>query len=243
MSAPLVSVVIPAFNAEPFLAEAIESVLAQTYAPYELVVVDDGSTDRSAEIAAGYEGVRLIRNSESRGAAAARNRGAKAARGEILAFVDADDLLLPSKLDFQVGELLKRDDEVCVLASQEFIVEDGASIPMAALTDRQRPAWVDADFPNLYTMTMVLKKRLFLSSSGFTEGLDYTEDVDFLFRLIEAGVELSRHREVVVRRRAHAGNMTQDAAATQTALFRAFKARIERHRSRAPENGSPGQPD
>ncbi len=243
MGNPLVSVVIPAHNAERFLGEAIESVFAQTYAPVEAVVVDDGSSDATTEIASGYEGMRLIRNPESRGAAAARNAGVEAARGEILAFVDADDVLLPGKLEFQVDELLSRDDEVCVLASQEFIVEDGASIPMAALTDRRRPAWVDDEFPNVYTMTMVLRKSLFRSLSGFTEGLSYTEDVDFLFRLIEGGVELSRHREVVVRRRAHAGNMTQNAANTQTALFRAFKARIERHRSRTPEAGGPGQPD
>src|SRR5215217_62523 len=94
---PLVSVVIPCYNQAHFLKEAIESVLKQSYAHYEIVVVDDGSTDETSEVASSYEGVRLIRQ-ENRGLAEARNTGIKHSEGDFLVFLDADDRLLPEAL-------------------------------------------------------------------------------------------------------------------------------------------------
>src|SRR5215217_7762241 len=94
---PLVTVVIPCYNQAHFLKEAIESVLKQSYAHYEIVVVDDGSTDETSEVASSYEGVRLIRQ-ENRGLAEARNTGIKHSEGDFLVFLDADDRLLPEAL-------------------------------------------------------------------------------------------------------------------------------------------------
>jgi len=102
VSRPLVSVVIPVYNAEPFLREALDSVLAQDYEPFEVIVVDDGSTDGSGTIARSYPEVRYLRQ-ENQGPAVARNAGIAAAQGEFLAFFDADDVMLPNKLSVQVG--------------------------------------------------------------------------------------------------------------------------------------------
>lgn len=101
-SEPLVSVIVPAFNAEATLAEALRSALAQTYPNIEIVVVDDGSSDRTAEIAAGFEGVTLIRKANG-GIASARNAGIAAAKGEWIAPLDADDLWHPTKIARQVA--------------------------------------------------------------------------------------------------------------------------------------------
>src|SRR6476469_10004419 len=99
---PLVSVVIPAYNAERFLGEAIESVLAQGYAHFELIVVDDGSSDRTAEVARSFgDRVRTIEQ-ENSGVSAARNAGTRAAGGELLAFLDADDRWSPGWLERMV---------------------------------------------------------------------------------------------------------------------------------------------
>jgi glycosyltransferase involved in cell wall biosynthesis len=102
--AGLVSVVIPCYNQARFLGEAIESVLSQSYRAFEVVVVDDGSTDNTSEVVARYAGadagVRLIRQ-ENRGLAGARNRGLAEAEGEYVVFLDSDDRLLPDAL--QVG--------------------------------------------------------------------------------------------------------------------------------------------
>jgi glycosyltransferase involved in cell wall biosynthesis len=99
---PTVSVVIPAYNAEAYLREALDSVFAQTRPPDEVVVVDDGSTDRTSEVAASYgDRVRLLRQ-PNRGEAAARNAGVLAARGALIAFLDADDTWLPRYLESQL---------------------------------------------------------------------------------------------------------------------------------------------
>jgi glycosyltransferase involved in cell wall biosynthesis len=105
VSEPLISVVIPAHNAEKYLAEALESVRSQAFSDYEIIVIDDGSTDRTAEIASRYDGVVLLSQS-NRGEAGARNTGIRAARGKYVAFLDADDVWLPSKLEKQAAHLV-----------------------------------------------------------------------------------------------------------------------------------------
>ena len=104
---PLVSIIIPCHNAAPWLAETLESALAQTWPEKEIILVDDGSTDGSLEVARGYEsrGVCVLRQA-NRGAAAARNAGLAAARGDYLQFLDADDLLEPDKIAVQMDRLL-----------------------------------------------------------------------------------------------------------------------------------------
>lgn len=106
MSHPIISVVIAAYNAEKYLAETLASVRAQTFPDYEIVLVDDGSTDGTAALAALHEDVVIVRQS-NRGEAAARNTGIRAARGEFVAFLDADDIWLPWKLEKQVDELMR----------------------------------------------------------------------------------------------------------------------------------------
>ena len=102
--APLVSVIVPCYEQAPYLEEAIESVLAQTYAQVEVVVVDDGSPDNAARVAARFPGVRLVRQ-PNQGLAGARNTGIRESEGELLVFLDADDRLLPRALEAGVAEL------------------------------------------------------------------------------------------------------------------------------------------
>src|SRR5689334_6850738 len=104
---PLVSVVIPAFNRAFILPEALDSVLAQTWKDFEVLVVDDGSTDNTEEVLEPYvarHGVRFLRQA-NQGPAAARNRGIEAARGKYVAFLDSDDLWLPIKLAVQIPRM------------------------------------------------------------------------------------------------------------------------------------------
>ena len=101
-SAPAASVVIPAYNAERFIGEAINSVLGQTYRDFEVIVVDDGSTDKTAEVVKAYEEVRYLYK-ENGGTASARNRGIEASRGRYVAFLDADNLWEPAKLEAQMA--------------------------------------------------------------------------------------------------------------------------------------------
>lgn len=120
----LVSVVMPVYNAEAFLAEAIESVLAQTWPHWELLLVDDGSTDRSPEIARSCAGdrVRLLEHPgrANRGESAARNLGLREARGDLIAFLDADDVWLPEKLERQAPLLLARPEAGMLYGNTEY---------------------------------------------------------------------------------------------------------------------------
>jgi glycosyltransferase involved in cell wall biosynthesis len=235
-STPLVSVVIPAYDAERYLGEAIESVLAQTYAPAETIVVDDGSSDGTAAVARSYPGVKLIAQ-ENAGPAAARNRGFAACHGDLIAFHDADDLMTPDKLAVQVGEMLADPAISCVLAEQELLVETGAELPFWAEGTKvptvmpARPEEL-ADEPDVHTMTMVVRREVFERVGGFDEEMRSAEDVDWLLRAAEDGVEFARLPRVLLRRRVHPASLTQDAAAGRSGHFLALKKRIERHRAR-----------
>lgn len=224
MPEPRVSVVIPAFDAEQFLGEAIESCLAQTYPQVETIVVDDGSGDRTAAVASEFEGITLIRQ-KNRGVAAARNAGVAAGTGELVAFLDADDAMLPRRLEVQIGHLLANPEIGYVLAMQETFVEDGAPLPF----------WARGEAATIYPMSMVLSRRLFEEMGGFdAELLGGNDDADLLMRLSEAGVPFARLPDVLVRRRIHATNLTQDETQAKTAVFELFKRRIDRHRAGGP---------
>jgi glycosyltransferase involved in cell wall biosynthesis len=236
-SNPLVSVVIPAYNSERFLGEAIESVLAQTYATVETIVVDDGSSDGTIEVARAHPGVTVIEQ-ENSGPSAARNRGFAASHGEFIAFHDSDDVMTPDKLAVQVGHMLDNPAVGCVLAEQELIVEEGAELPFwvegteVEVVMPPRPPELE-DEPMVHPMTMVVRRETFERVGDFDESMRAAEDFDWMLRATEEGVEIARLSEVLLRRRVHPDSLTQDAAAARAGIFRAFKARIERHRARA----------
>jgi glycosyltransferase involved in cell wall biosynthesis len=236
-SNPLVSVVIPAYNSERYIGAAIESVLAQTYAPLETIVVDDGSSDATVELAAAYAEVTVIAQDNS-GPSAARNRGFAAATGEFVAFHDSDDTMTPDKLAVQIGYLRKNPTVGCVLAEQEVLVEPGAELPfwiegseVPTVMPPRPPEFEDE--PMVHPMTMVVSRAVFKRVGGFDESMRAAEDFDWMLRASEAEVEIARLSNVLLRRRVHAASLTQDAAAARAGFFRALRKRIERHRARA----------
>jgi len=128
---PLVSVIMPAYNAEKYIAEAIESVVAQSYENWELIVIDDCSADNTAEIARSFaekDGrIRLIKNNKNIGAAETRNKGLDLAKGEYIALLDSDDVWLPEKTEKQL-ELAEQTEADIVYCSYAMIDENGAKI-------------------------------------------------------------------------------------------------------------------
>jgi glycosyltransferase involved in cell wall biosynthesis len=111
LNEPIITVVIPVYNGEAYLAEAVESVLAQTWPALEVIAVDDGSTDRSAEIIAGWGSQLVAIHQENRGVAAARNAGIQRAGGQFVAFLDQDDWWLPEKIEKQLA-VFHADDRI-----------------------------------------------------------------------------------------------------------------------------------
>jgi len=122
-----VSVIIPVFNGERFIGEAIQSVMDQTYPPLEIIVVDDGSSDKTADIVRYLSGARpiLYRRQSNQGAAAARNAGVSLAQGEWIAFLDADDVWYPEKLAIQVEHFKTYPDVPFFYSDMDIIDDEG----------------------------------------------------------------------------------------------------------------------
>jgi glycosyltransferase involved in cell wall biosynthesis len=187
-SPPSISVVIPARNAAATIGRALRSVAAQTYPITEIVVVDDASSDATAVAALACPKVRLIHLPERKGAAAARNAGVAAAKGEWIAFLDADDMWRPEKLERQVA---RTGDGISLVfcASAEFTA-DGQAM---GDTFRGRPvrdgafAWKDLLARNFIATPTVLAPRALLRHDGFDENLPVGEDQDLWIRLALAG--------------------------------------------------------
>ena len=131
---PLVSVIVAAYNAERYIAETLDSIRAQTFRNFEVIVVDDGSTDRTAQIVAGFPEVCYLRQ-DNHGAASARNKGILLARGSYVAFIDADDLWLPEKLEKQVNYLINHPEANWVYCDV-IVFDSDTRRPICRLGDR-----------------------------------------------------------------------------------------------------------
>jgi glycosyltransferase involved in cell wall biosynthesis len=220
----LVSVIVPVHDGERYLKEALDSVLAQDYRPVEVIVVDDGSTDRSAEIARSVPGVTVISQDQG-GPSAARNAGIARARGEFVAFLDADDLMLPHKLTVQVGHLIDHPEVGCTLARQVIRVEEGVEPPAWLRRDRRG----DRHLP---VSSIVVRTAALRAIRGFDESLWRAEDQDLLFRLRADEVQIELLPDVLLTRRIHGSNLTYQQAATQQALLSSIRGRLLARRER-----------
>jgi glycosyltransferase involved in cell wall biosynthesis len=214
--APSVSVVIPCFDQGHYLADAIESVLAQSLPAAEIVVIDDGSGDNSFEVAGRYETVRRIRQG-NRGAAAARNAGLAVAAGELIVFLDADDRLLPCALQVGAGALAKRPHVAFVAGFCRDIGGDGRAV------ESERQPLVSQDHYLhlledcfIWSGSSIVHRRASLESlDGFDESLPAGDDYDLYLRLARR-FPVYCHDTVVTEYRRHATNTTRDPAVVLT---------------------------
>jgi glycosyltransferase involved in cell wall biosynthesis len=209
MTPSLVTIVIPCFNYSQYLGRAIESVQAQQYSPFEIVVVDDGSTDNSAAIAE-TAGVRLIRQANS-GLGAARNTGLAAARGEFVVFLDADDELLPDALASGVAALQAQPTISCVVRRCQMMDAEDRALPVHYReidTGDLYREWLQANFVWTPGAAMFRTDRI-AAIGGFPVELGPASDYAIY-------LALARRREVafdardVVRYRQHDHNMSLD---------------------------------
>src|SRR3954470_16914165 len=179
---PAVSVIIPAYNAEPFLARAIRSVEAQSFRDFEIVVVDDGSTDGTADALHPFSGVRFIRQPHL-GAAVARNRALEETTGELVAFLDADDEWLPEKLARQLGFMNELGSSFSYTDS--YFLRDGRRQRYSALAQPYRGEilspliedWLDQAFITINTV--VASRTLVKSVGGFERGIPTASNEDY----------------------------------------------------------------
>lgn len=222
---PLITVVIGVYNGARYLAEAIDSVVAQTHERLELIVVDDGSTDESGAIAAGYgPPVRAIRQ-ENGGMAAARNRAIPEAQGNYLAFLDADDRFPPDKLTRQLA-VFAADSTLDVVYGHvsEFLSPDLDAEARALLrTPTHDAPWPT---PNL----MLVKLESFLRVGAFSTSLKVGIGVDWYARANELGLRSAVPPIVVLERRLHADNNGIRQRQSKPQYLHVLKAALDRRR-------------
>ena len=184
-NAPRVSVVIPTYNRARFIGEAIDSVLAQTFTDYEIIVVDDGSTDKTLEALHPYrDRIRyVVKNNQ--GPAGARNRGVQESRGALVAFLDSDDLWLPEKLALQTARLDRRPELAMVFTEVMWVERDGSLRPSRFRRYRPRDGFVLREtihHPCIATQSILIKREAF-DAVRFDESLLTGEGLDFNIRL------------------------------------------------------------
>jgi glycosyltransferase involved in cell wall biosynthesis len=212
MVANLITVVIPCYNQARFLDEAIGSVLHQTHAQQELIVVDDGSTDDTAEVAAKYPEVCLLRQ-ENRGLAAARNRGWAAAQGRYLVFLDADDRLRPQALERGLRCLREHPEAAFAYGRYLNISANGAPLSPSMRPCVENEHYVHLLKANYIGMhaAVIYRREVFDAVGGFDERLKACEDFDFYLRATRR-FPIGCHPEVIAEYRQHGSNMTCDMA-------------------------------
>lgn len=227
----LISVILPVYNGEKFLRNALESIEIQKYPALEIIVVDDGSTDSTPAIIKSLgEEVVSIRQ-ENQGPGIARNVGIQAATAPILAFLDADDLWTPGRL-FPMIKILDENPEVDIVRGQMQIVYfDGKH-----------------DVPNFYPFLIgsaLYRREVFEKIGGYDPQLRFGEDVDWFVRARESGLNMQEYEEVVLLYKRHPGNMTRKKTLGELGLMKVIKKKLNRARENKtpPDSGAQNHVD
>lgn len=181
----IISVVIPAYNSAKTLPGALESVFAQTYGEHEIIVVDDGSSDDTPDVLSRYASrVKYIRQ-ENKGPSAARNMGIRAARGEYIAFLDADDLWLPEKLELQL-DLMKRDPMTALVGCGIYAIDRDGQVVDTVVRREEEPDFPEQiGFWNAFgnPSCALARKSVFEELGPFNENLRFGEDWEMWLRI------------------------------------------------------------
>lgn len=223
---PRVSVIIPVYNGERYLAEAIESVLQQTLPPAEVIVVDDGSADGSGAVAQSFAAVRYLRQVNG-GSNAARNRGILHSTGDFLAFLDADDLWMPDKLAVQMAVLTQE-------PALDFVYGYVEQFFSPDLSVTQRAGWVDTShpIPGIHQGTLLARRSSFLKIGLFQEDQMYTQFTGWYALSQDRQMRERILSDVVMRRRVHDSNMSlRGGEQAKRAFAHALKATLDRRRA------------
>ena len=222
-----ISVIIPVYNGARYLAEAITSVLRQSLPPTEILVIDDGSTDASAAVAAGFgERVRTYRQPNA-GPGAARNLGVRMAHGDLLAFLDADDLWVPDKLTQQLAQLQANPRLDLVFGQvEQFISPD---LPAA-----QHPLLPEQPvMTGLHVGAMLIWRQRFAAVGPFATTWTIGEFIDWYGRAEASGLQAAVLPQLVMRRRLHSTNLTRHTKTHRSDYLKILKTRLDAKRAQA----------
>ena len=221
----MISVLIPAYNAENFLTEAVESVLRQTYKDFEIIVVDDGSTDQTRRTAESFTRRIKYQYQKNSGAAAARNQCVRLSQGEFLAFLDADDVWAENKLELQMKAL-----------SEDASLEAVFGMVRQVFQSEWEQKLSEPDAPENELLkgfsqaTMLIRRESFLRIGMFSEENTIGEFVDWLLRAKEANLQMKVLPSLFLWRRIHASNQGIRHRSNISDYVKILKKSIDRRR-------------
>ncbi len=226
MNDKLISIIIPVYNGERFLNESIDSILNQQYKDIEIIIVDDGSTDNSAEIAKSHEKVRYIYQT-NQGPSVARNTGIKVSSGNFISFIDCDDIWYPKKLITQFEYLMNHPDVGFVFANRKMILEE--NIP--------KPPWYkehlfENSCPVLCASALLARKYVFDIVGGYNPDFRFGENAEWLTRAKDHRIKMFVLPETLIKQRLHDKNQTYHLNQMRSSILKALKGSIDRQRER-----------
>jgi glycosyltransferase involved in cell wall biosynthesis len=224
MNKQIVSVIIPVYNCERYLGDAVNSIIKQDYRPIEIIVVDDGSNDGTADIARSYKEVQYIYQ-PNQGPCSARNTGVAAAQGEFIAFLDADDIWLPNKLRIQVDYLITNPEIGFVVAKGQMHIEKGI----------EKPPWYrkhlfEEDFDCFRPSSMVVRRNVLEKVGLWNPDFRYGETGEWLSRAKDMGISYAILPETLLVLRVHDQNLTYNLDKVRSNILSALKASVDRKR-------------
>lgn len=210
---PLVSVIVPAYNVADYIGDTLNSILAQTFTDYEIIVINDGSPDTEAleKTLAPYLSRIVYLKQENRGVSAARNNGIKTARGSLIAFLDGDDTWLPHYLETQVARI-QADPTIDVLYPNVIMFGDSPEAGEEFMT--MFPSNGEVTFERLLLQECnvsncsIARRESLMRAGLFDEALRSVEDFDLWLRVIKHGGRIAYHRDVLARYRRRSGSLT-----------------------------------
>ena len=231
MGQPQVSVVLPVWNGERYLKESIDSILAQDFPDFELIIVDDGSTDKTGEIIARFAGDPRVRvhRQENQGLVAALNAGLELSRADLIARLDADDIALPRRLSLQLAYLHRNPDVMAVGSAVELMDADGRTLGIRRYpTGKAMATRGLLDGCTLAHPAVMMRKAAVKEVGAYRACFRHAEDYDLWLRLTELG-QVGNLPETLIRYRIHAQSVTKKHSARQSF---AAKAALLLHRRR-----------
>jgi len=222
---PLVSVIMPVFNGEKHIEEALESIFKQEYEPLQVIVVDDGSTDKTAGIINSFGNIEYIYQ-ENQGQTSALNTGLSRARGELIAFLDADDRWETNCLVLLTGYLSLHPDVDCVFGLMKNFIDPNAQLPEKI--SNYKESIVNQTGRNL--TTLITKKKVFEKTGYFNRSYLHNKHTEWICRVKKQGFRIETIPEVVLYRRLHDENMSYQLKNKKSELLKIAKSLIDNRR-------------
>jgi glycosyltransferase involved in cell wall biosynthesis len=234
---PLVTVIVTVYNGEEFLGDAIRSILAQTYEPVDLLLINDGSTDGTAEIARSFGELIRYHHVDNCGIARVRNRALELVKGDLIAFLDADDLWPLNKLSVQVRHLMEHPEIQYSITRMKYFVHENSPVPKAF-----RRELLQGNHVGRIVSTLLARRSVFDSIGKFNPDLVPADDVDWFARAADLGVPMAILPDVLLHKRVHEANSSHQVARNNIALLKLFRESIHRKRRTGQEGDSAKTP-